>query len=75
MTSTLDRLFDGQPPAMTVSAVAEVMGLSKQAVYKWLHDGVVPGYKVGSTWFILRDELKDTIREGRNLQAPMKEQR
>ena len=29
-------------------------------------DGVIPGYKVGSTWFILRDELRQTLEAGAN---------
>ena len=41
--------------------------MTKPGVYKWLHEGVLPGYKVGSTWFILRDELKETLRAGANL--------
>jgi len=40
--------------------------MTKPGVYKWLKDGVIPGYKVGSTWFILRDELKQTLEAGAN---------
>lgn len=73
MNDSVDKLFEGQPATMTAGEVAEVMGLSKQAVYKWLHDGVIPGYKLGNTWFILRDSLKDTMRAGSNVRSDPKE--
>ena len=41
--------------------------MTKPGVYKWLKEGVIPGYKVGSSWFILRDELKETLRAGANV--------
>jgi excisionase family DNA binding protein len=67
MTSGLDALFEGKDRTLTVPEVADLLGLTKQAVYHWLRDGVIPGYKVGSTWFILRDELKGTLQAGANL--------
>lgn len=67
VSAGLDQLFEGQPPTMTAQAVADLLGLSKQAVYHWLRDGVVPGYKVGATWLIVRDELKATLQAGSNL--------
>lgn len=63
---SVDKLFEGRPATLTAGDVADVMGVSKQAVYKWLHDEVIPGYKLGNTWFILRDDLKDTMRAGSN---------
>ena len=41
-------------------------GITAKSVYKWLKDGVIPGYKIGTTWFVIRDELKDTLRKGAN---------
>lgn len=73
MSDSIDKLFEGQPATMTAGDVAGVMGLSKQAVYKWLHDEVIPGYKLGNTWFILRDDLKDAMRAGSNLRPNLKE--
>ncbi|UEJ84611.1 helix-turn-helix domain-containing protein (plasmid) [Brachybacterium halotolerans subsp. kimchii] len=67
MTDSIDALFEGQPATMTATDVADVMGVSKQAVYKWLNAQVIPGYKLGSTWFILRDDLKAALRAGSNL--------
>lgn len=67
MTDGLDALFDGLQPTLSVPEVASLLGMTKQGIYRWLHDGVIPGYKVGATWFVLRDELKDTLRKGANM--------
>ncbi|WP_295125013.1 helix-turn-helix domain-containing protein [uncultured Leifsonia sp.] len=66
VTSGLDALFNGRKETLTVPEVAEMLGLTKPGVYKWLKDGVIPGYKLGSTWFILRDELKEALEQGAN---------
>lgn len=66
VTDGLDALFEGRKETLTVPEVAELLGMTKPGVYKWLKDGVIPGYKVGATWFILRDELKETLRQGAN---------
>ncbi len=66
MTDGLDALFEGRGPTLSAGEVAELLGMTKQGVYHWLRDGVLPGYKVGTTWFILRDELKETLRKGAN---------
>lgn len=67
MSDRLDELFQGLPLQLDVHAVAEVLGTSTKGVYKWLQTGVIPAYKVGSTWIVLRDELKDTLAMSRNL--------
>jgi len=63
----LDQLFEGRPETLSAQEVADLLGMTKPGVYKWLKDGVIPGYKVGSSWFILRDELKETLRAGANV--------
>lgn len=67
VTRALDELFAGRAQTLPASEVAEMLGLSTQAVYRWLNAGVIPAYKIGSTWFILRDELRDTLEAGSNL--------
>lgn len=62
----LDSLFEGLRPTLTAPEVAELLGMTKQGVYNWLREGVIPGYKLGSTWFVLRDELKEALRRGAN---------
>ncbi|MFB7800891.1 helix-turn-helix domain-containing protein [Isoptericola sp. NPDC056134] len=73
MTSALDALFEGREATLSVPEVAEILGMTKPGVYKWLKDGVIPGYKVGATWFILRDELKATLQAGSNVRAVLRE--
>ena len=66
VTDALDALFEGLRPRLEVGEVADLLGMTKQGVYNWLRDGVIPGYKLGNTWFILRDDLKGAMREGFN---------
>ena len=78
VTSGLDALFRDRKETLTVPEVAEMLNVTKPGVYKWLKEGVIPGYKLGSTWFILRDELKEALDAGANARrarpsAPTKE--
>lgn len=67
MNSRLDELFDGLPKRLGVQEVAELLDMTTQGVYKWIHSGTIPAYKLGATWIILRDELRDAIASGSNL--------
>lgn len=62
----LDRLFAGRPDKLTPTEAADILGITVQGVYGWLRDGIVPAYKLGKTWIILRDELEETVRAGAN---------
>lgn len=62
----LDALFDGLPKTLSVEEVSEVLNITRQNTYVWLRDGVIPGYKLGTTWRVIRDELKETMRSGTN---------
>ncbi len=66
MSDGVEKLLAGRPVTLSAPEVAELLGVTKQGVYHWLRDGVIPGYKVGTTWFILRDELAETLRQGAN---------
>lgn len=68
--SALDDLFAEEPRMLSVSRVAEVLGMSAKGVYKWIEDGSLPAYKVSGRWFIVRDELVNTLEEGSNKQRP-----
>lgn len=63
----LDALFAGRPETLSVEEVAELFNISKQNAYAWLREGVIPGYKLGTTWRVIRDELKETMRRGANV--------
>ena len=65
--SRLDDLFADYPARLSVGQLAEVLGVGRATAYKWLNDGTVPAYRLGGTWVILRDEVKDVIAAGRNL--------
>jgi len=69
VTDPLDALFEGRGPTLEVAEVAELLGLTRQSVYKWLADGTIPGYKIGTVWVVLRDGLKDEMRRGFNRNA------
>lgn len=65
--SRLDDLFGRYPEHLTVDQLAELLGIKPQTAYKWLQSGLVPGYKVGKAWVILRDEVRDHLAAGRNV--------
>jgi excisionase family DNA binding protein len=65
----LDDLFADYPANLTVAQVSEVLGIGRATTYKWLNEGTIPAYRIGSSWVILRDEVKDVIAAGRNLAA------
>jgi excisionase family DNA binding protein len=65
--SRLDELFDRYPEHLTVPQLAEVLGVKRTTAYKWLQTGVVPAYKLGGAWVILRDEVRDLLASGRNM--------
>jgi excisionase family DNA binding protein len=64
--SHLDDLFADYPASLTVAQVSEVLGIGRATAYKWLNEGTIPAYRLGSSWVILRDEVKDVIAAGRN---------
>jgi excisionase family DNA binding protein len=63
--SHLDKFFENLPERLDVKEVAELLGVSIQGVYTWLRNGTVPGYQIGRSWVILRDELKEVLEAGR----------
>ena len=63
----MDELFDGYPEHLTVPQLADVLGVKRTTAYRWLQTGLVPGYKIGGAWVILRDEVRDLLASGRNV--------
>ncbi|MCK4772179.1 MAG: helix-turn-helix domain-containing protein [Candidatus Latescibacteria bacterium] len=47
-----------------VSEVAEILGVSRQTVLKYIKSGVVPGLRVGGRYLIMKDEFEDFLRSG-----------
>ena len=62
----LDRLFADQPAVMNTEQVSALLSLPRSTVTKWIRDSTIPAYKVGGTWLIPRDELKEKLWEGSN---------
>jgi excisionase family DNA binding protein len=67
MTRRLDELFSRYPEHLSVPQLADVLGVGASTAYKWLQGGIVPAYKVGGAWIILRDEVRDWLEAGRNV--------
>lgn len=61
--SALDALFADQPAMLSVEEVATLLNASRQNVYSWLREGVIPGYKIGTTWRVISEELKEKLRD------------
>lgn len=66
----LDRLFANRAEILTVPEVADLLRMNRASVYKWMQDGVIPGYQRGRSWFIVRDELKEWMQAGTNQSLP-----
>jgi len=68
MSGSLDRLFVGLPERLNVQQLTDILGLSSPTVtYRWLRDGRVPAIQLGSHWIILRDDVKEHLRDHYNV--------
>lgn len=47
-----------------VSEVAEILGVSRQTVLKYIKSGIVPGLRVGGRYLIMKDEFETFLRSG-----------
>ncbi|MFO7768337.1 MAG: helix-turn-helix domain-containing protein [bacterium] len=47
-----------------VSEVAEILGVSRQTVLKYIKEGLVPGIRVGGRYLIMKDEFEEFLRSG-----------
>lgn len=70
MSRGLDELFEDQPPTLTVSAAAKLLGRSNQTVYRWITAQTIPAYRVGKEWHIVTTDLKATMEAASNLSPP-----
>ncbi|PFG44947.1 excisionase family DNA binding protein [Georgenia soli] len=64
--SRLDDLFDPLPTHLSVDQLAKVLGVNRGTAYNWLKAGHIPAYRVGQSWVIVRDEVKDHLAAHRN---------
>ena len=71
VADALDRLFEGLPERLSVDDLTKVLGLADRTVtYRWLRDGIVPAIKLGKSWLILRDDIKEHLRAHYNIPHP-----
>ncbi|WP_299039846.1 helix-turn-helix domain-containing protein [uncultured Pseudokineococcus sp.] len=68
--SRLDEAFADLPDRLSVEQLAKVLGIDVQTAYGWLQKGRVPGYKIGRSWVILRDEIRDFLAANSNQRQP-----
>ncbi len=66
MTDAIEPTIRIRPPTIGPTEVAARLNTTTRTVYTWLRDGIIPGYKVGTSWFVIVNELKDTLRAGAN---------
>lgn len=50
---------------VSVEAIAEHLGVSKDTVYGWISKREMPAHKVGRLWKFKTDEVDDWVRNGK----------
>jgi len=63
MSDRLDELFEPYPTHLSVANLAAILGVTQKTAYEYLSSGELPVYRIGSKWLILRDEIRDYIRQ------------
>ncbi|WDF35068.1 Lsr2 family protein (plasmid) [Arthrobacter agilis] len=67
MSRALDTLFADLPSRLSVEQLTDVLGLSDKTVtYRWLRDGRMPAIRLGGTWIIFRDDIKEHLEKNYN---------
>ena len=51
---------------LKVREVAERLDVSRKTVYRWLHEGLIPGTRLGKTWIVSEDALEAALAPGTN---------
>jgi len=46
---------------LTVSMIAELLGVTKITVQRWLREGKIDGKKFGKSWRVSKEELKKIL--------------
>ncbi len=64
---TVDELkqivIDSEETVWSVDAMAQMLGISTQAVRKRILRGLIPAHKDGRLWYILKSEYISRLRE------------
>ncbi len=49
---------------MSVEEIAQHLGVSRDAIYKWIDRKGIPCHKVGSLWKFQKSEVDEWVKEG-----------
>lgn len=55
-----------------IDELANFLGLKKQTIYNWLHEGKISGIKVGGVWRFDRREVDIWLKSRRRLSKEAK---
>ncbi|MBG6218735.1 excisionase family DNA binding protein [Arthrobacter sp. CAN_A6] len=73
MSKALDRLFADLPSRLSVDQLTDILGLSDKSVtYRWLREGRVPAIRLGGTWIIFRDDIREHLEASYNTRPGFK---
>jgi len=50
----------------TLQEIAERLKVSYRTVYRWVHSGKLPAYKLGSDWRVKESDVSDFIKARRS---------
>ncbi len=48
---------------MTVKDIAEYMDIHPMTIYKYVKEGEIPAFKIGSNWRIRRDSIQKWMKD------------
>ena len=54
-----DQVAPQQSELMTAQEVADYFRVSRVTVWRWCNEGIIPAFRIGRTWRIRRDKLKE----------------
>jgi excisionase family DNA binding protein len=49
---------------LTAKEVAEYLQLTEITIYKYVTEGKIPGYKIGSRWRFEKEKIDDLLQNG-----------
>lgn len=71
VSKALDRMFASLPEKLSIDQLTDLLNLSSRTVtYKWLREGNVPAMKIGGSWLILRDDVREHLEASYNIPRP-----
>lgn len=50
-----------QDEILTIKELASYLKIAEKTAYRYVSDGIIPGFKVGGSWRFKRSEINDWI--------------